>query len=68
MQFGLRHRAAVGITEITDAIAVTVSEETGKIHFFENGKHMHVAPHEVMSKLAEMLAQNTAEETPEEED
>ena len=28
---GLRHRAAVGITEVSDAIAVIVSEENGKI-------------------------------------
>ncbi|WP_034057134.1 diadenylate cyclase [Lacinutrix jangbogonensis] len=36
-RFGLRHRAAVGITEKTDAIAITVSEETGQISCFRNG-------------------------------
>lgn len=30
--FGLRHRAAMGVSEKTDAVAVTVSEETGEIH------------------------------------
>lgn len=30
-RFGTRHRAAIGITELTDSIAVVVSEETGKI-------------------------------------
>ncbi|MDR1582004.1 MAG: diadenylate cyclase CdaA [Prevotellaceae bacterium] len=36
--FGMRHRAALGITEITDAVAVVVSEETGRISYVENGK------------------------------
>ncbi len=34
---GLRHRAAIGLTERTDAIAVVVSEETGGISISENG-------------------------------
>ena len=37
-QFGLRHRAALGITEKTDASVVVISEETGKISVAENGK------------------------------
>lgn len=35
---GLRHRAAMGITESTDAVSIVVSEETGRISFFRNGK------------------------------
>jgi len=35
---GLRHRAALGIAEFTDAISIVVSEETGKISFFRDGK------------------------------
>lgn len=35
---GLRHRAAMGITEATDAIAIVVSEETGNVSFFRSGK------------------------------
>jgi len=34
---GLRHRAAIGLTERTDAICVVVSEETGGISICENG-------------------------------
>lgn len=37
-RFGLRHRAAVGITDRTDALAIAVSEETGQISCFRNGE------------------------------
>lgn len=36
--FGLRHRAAIGITEKTDALVLVVSEETGQISFVNNGE------------------------------
>lgn len=35
---GLRHRAAIGITEQSDAIAIAVSEETGVISIARNGR------------------------------
>lgn len=35
--FGMRHKAAIGITEETDADAIVVSEETGKISFVRSG-------------------------------
>ncbi len=35
---GLRHRAALGISEVSDAIAVVVSEETGQIAVAHNGR------------------------------
>lgn len=38
LRFGLRHRAAAGITERTDALALVVSEETGDISYIKNGK------------------------------
>lgn len=38
LRFGLRHRAAVGITEKTDALALVVSEESGQISYLKNGQ------------------------------
>jgi uncharacterized protein (TIGR00159 family) len=38
LRFGLRHRAAVGITEKTDALAIVVSEENGQISYLKNGE------------------------------
>lgn len=37
-QMGLRHRAALGISEVTDAVAVVVSEETGNIAVVHGGR------------------------------
>lgn len=37
-ELGTRHRAAIGVTEGSDAISVVVSEETGLISFIENGE------------------------------
>lgn len=37
-RLGLRHRATVGITEHSDAMAIVVSEETGQISYARNGK------------------------------
>lgn len=37
-RFGLRHKAAIGITEKTDALCLVVSEETGKISYVVDGE------------------------------
>ncbi len=52
---GLRHRAAVGITEISDAIAVVVSEETGKISYSVKGEIKYNIP---TSKLQTLLLED----------
>jgi uncharacterized protein (TIGR00159 family) len=38
LRFGLRHRAALGITEKTDALALVISEENGQISYLKNGE------------------------------
>ncbi|WP_339699350.1 diadenylate cyclase CdaA [Algoriphagus aquimarinus] len=40
-QFGLRHRAAIGMSEATDAIVLIISEETGQLSMSKNGKIIH---------------------------
>jgi uncharacterized protein (TIGR00159 family) len=37
LRFGLRHRAALGITEKTDAVCLVVSEENGQISYLKDG-------------------------------
>jgi DNA integrity scanning protein DisA with diadenylate cyclase activity len=52
--YGLRHRAAVGISEQTDAIALIVSEETGKISYASHGSlHLHLTPEQLKTFLHE---------------
>jgi diadenylate cyclase len=49
---GLRHRAAIGMSEVTDAFTIVVSEETGRISVTENGKLMeNVSPDELFRIL-----------------
>ena len=38
LRFGLRHRAAIGVTEKTDAVSIVVSEENGQISYMKNGE------------------------------
>ncbi len=56
-QYGMRHRAAVGLTEQTDAIVVVVSEETGNISVVENGaiNRMKGGANEMRTKVESLL-------------
>ncbi len=53
---GLRHRAAIGITEISDSLAIVVSEETGKISFSVKGEIRYgIQPATLQQKLIQEL-------------
>jgi diadenylate cyclase len=53
-QLGLRHRAAVGISEQSDAISIVVSEQTGEISFARNGAlKTNINPKQLNEILAE---------------
>ena len=57
-RMGLRHRAAVGITEHSDAIAIVISEETGHISWAINGQlTVNVKPEQLEHFLSEELAE-----------
>ena len=49
-RYGLRHRAALGITEKTDALVLVISEQTGKIVYFKNGSFHSIDSLEVLKK------------------
>ncbi|NJK72590.1 MAG: TIGR00159 family protein, partial [Synechococcaceae cyanobacterium SM2_3_60] len=52
-QLGTRHRAAMGITEITDCLCVVVSEETGSISLAINGSLMRISQGTSLNALLE---------------
>lgn len=64
-QLGLRHRAAVGLTEQTDAFVVVVSEETGDISVSRDGALIsNITPEELRTYLTSALTgQPTSEAT-----
>ncbi len=60
---GLRHRAAMGITEESDAVALVVSEETGAISIAINGKlERDLEGAELKERLDELLSNQEADE------
>lgn len=52
-RYGLRHRAALGITEKTDATALVVSEESGNISYLKNGEFVPFDSHEQLQEIIE---------------
>ncbi len=55
-KYGTRHRAGLGITEESDAIAVIVSEETGEISLAVEGKlERNLEPEELRVRLTDLM-------------
>ncbi len=52
-RFGLRHRAALGITEKTDAVCLVVSEENGQISYLKEGDFVLFEDMDELQKLLE---------------
>lgn len=48
---GLRHRAAIGITEASDAIALVISEETGKVSVVDSGNITRIPDKDTLIQL-----------------
>ena len=60
-RYGSRHRAAIGISEITDAITIVVSEETGNVSIAEGGKLTTVNEQQLRKYLTHIIVGQTEE-------
>ena len=60
-ELGTRHRAGVGISEVTDSLTIIVSEETGKVSIAQKGTLMRgVTPEELREQLVILQDKNTS--------
>ena len=57
ISLGLRHRAAIGITESTDAISIVVSEERGSVSYARGGEITRRISKEALVSLLEEVMQ-----------
>ncbi|MBU4690094.1 diadenylate cyclase [Mycoplasma sp. ES3157-GEN-MYC] len=53
--YGARHRAAMGISEVCDALTIIVSEETGDVKFVKNGTFFKIRIEQFQEQLIKYL-------------
>jgi diadenylate cyclase len=60
-RYGARHRAAIGISEITDSITIVVSEKSGRISIAEEGKLLVMTQQSLRSYLEQVILHDEEE-------
>lgn len=63
-QMGLRHRAALGISEVSDSVVVVVSEETGSISIVHGGRMIRRLDQERLLNILQAFFQPTRQKNP----
>lgn len=63
-ELGTRHRAAMGVSQVSDSLTLVVSEETGVISYAENGKLVRYVDRIALTELLESIFSAPQEEKP----
>lgn len=61
-KYGSRHRAAIGVSEVSDSVTVVVSEETGRISFAVNGQLETVDPTNFLRAFTTYMSDTSSNE------